>query len=83
MTEAVQEMRRIVKRGGHIAIEVGEVKKGAIKMEELVIEAANHCGMKPKEIYLHTQNFTKTSHCWGVENNKAGTNTNRIVVFQK
>jgi hypothetical protein len=29
------------------------------------------------------QDFTKTSHCWGIENNKAGTNTNRIVVFQK
>jgi hypothetical protein len=83
ITEAMQKMRRVVKNGGHIAIEVGEVKKGAIKMEELVIEAGNRCGMKPKEIYLNTQIFTKTSHCWGIENNKAGTNTNRIVVFQK
>ena len=83
MTEAMQEMRRIVKPGGHIAIEVGEVKKGQIKMEELVIEAGSRCGIKPSEIYLNMQNFTKTSHCWGIENNKAGTNTNRIVVFQK
>ena len=83
ISNALREMLRIVRNGGHIAIEVGEVKKGAIKMEELVIEAGNRCGMKPKEIYLNTQNFTKTSHCWGIENNKAGTNTNRIVVFQK
>jgi hypothetical protein len=83
MTEAMQEMRRVVKYSGHIAIEVGEVKKGQIKMEELVVEAGSRCGIKPSEIYLNMQNFTKTSHCWGIENNKAGTNTNRIVVFQK
>jgi DNA modification methylase len=83
MTQAMQEMRRIVKYGGHIAIEVGEVKKGQIKMEELVIEAGSRCGIKPNEIYINSQNFTKTSHCWGIENNKAGTNTNQIVVFQK
>ena len=45
--------------------------------------AGSRCGISPKEIYLNEQNFTKTSHCWGIENNKAGTNTNRIVVFQK
>jgi hypothetical protein len=83
ITEAMREMLRSVKPGGHIAIEVGEVKKGQIKMEELVVEAGNRCGTKPKEIYLNMQNFTKTSHCWGIENNKAGTNTNRIVVFEK
>jgi hypothetical protein len=52
-------------------------------MEELVIEAGSRCGIKPNEIYINSQDFTKTSHCWGIENNKAGTNTNRIVVFQK
>ena len=79
---AIREMQRIVKPGGHIAIEVGEVKKGAIQMEDLVIEAGQRCVMEPSAIYINTQTFTKTSHCWGIENNKAGTNTNRIVVFQ-
>jgi hypothetical protein len=74
-------MQRIVKPDGHIAIEVGEVKKGAIQMEDLVIDAGQRCGMEPSAIYINTQQFTKTSHCWGIENNKAGTNTNRIVVF--
>jgi hypothetical protein len=76
-------MQRIVKPGGHMAIEVGEVKNGAIHMEDLVIEAGRRCGMEPSALYLNKQRFTKTSHCWGIENNKAGTNTNRIVVFQK
>jgi hypothetical protein len=32
---------------------------------------------------IHDQQFTKTSHCWGQENNVKGTNTNRMVVFRK
>jgi hypothetical protein len=33
-------------------------------MEDL---AGSRCGISPKEIYLNEQNFTKTSHCWGIE----------------
>lgn len=80
---AIKEMLRIMKPQGHLAIEVGEIKRGQIKMEDLIVEAGMTCGIRPKEIYLNQQSFTKTSHCWGIENNKAGTNTNRIVVFQK
>ena len=83
ISKALREMFRILRPGSHIALEVGEIKKGQIKMEELVVEAGNRCGLKPYAIYLHTQHFTKTSHCWGIENNTAGTNTNRIVVFKK
>ena len=80
---AIREMLRILKPRGHIAIEVGEIKQGQIKMEDFIVDAGSRCGISPKEIYLNKQNFTKTSHCWGIENNKSGTNTNRIVVFQK
>jgi len=27
--------------------------------------------------------FTKTSNTWGVDNNRAGTNSNRIVVMRR
>ena len=80
---AIREMLRILKPRGHIAIEVGEIKQGQIKMEDFIVDAGSRCGISPKEIYLNQQSFTKTSHCWGIENNKSGTNTNRIVVFQK
>lgn len=83
ISKSLLEMLRIIKPGGHIAIEVGEVKKGKIKMEQLVTEAGKKCGIDAKEIFVNSQKFTKTSHCWGIENNVAGTNTNRIVVFQK
>jgi hypothetical protein len=32
---------------------------------------------------IHAQEFTKTANCWGVANNAAGTNTNRIVVLRR
>jgi len=34
-------------------------------------------------VVVNSQNFTKTSHCWGVDNLKKGTNTNRIVLLRK
>jgi hypothetical protein len=34
------ELRRVLKPGGYIAFEVGEVRRGKLKMEELVIPAA-------------------------------------------
>jgi hypothetical protein len=34
-------------------------------------------------IVINEQIFTKTSNIWGVNNNNKGTNTNRIVIFQK
>lgn len=78
---AIREMIRIIKPGGHIAIEVGEVKKGRIKMEELVLEAGKRLGLDRAQIFINVQKFTKTSHCWGIKNNTEGTNTNRIVLF--
>ena len=32
---------------------------------------------------VNDQNFTKTANCWGVANNRKGTNTNRIVLMRK
>ena len=32
---------------------------------------------------INDQKFTKTANCWGVSNQRKGTNTNRICVFVK
>ena len=40
-------------------------------------------GLRPELVLINDQNFSKTSHCWGQENNVKGTNTNRIVLFRK
>ena len=40
-------------------------------------------GLKPIAVIVNSQTFTKTANIWGVSNNSKGTNTNRIVLFQK
>lgn len=81
--ETLKELARITKKGGYIAFEVAEVRKGTIRLDDHVLECAEGLPLKPKYVLINTQDFTKTSNCWNVSNNKKGTNTNRIVVFKK
>ena len=81
--QAFTEFARVVKSGGHIAFEVGEVQRGAINLEENVIASIEGLDFEVKEVLVNQQKFTKTSNCWGVDNNTKGTNTNRIVVARR
>lgn len=83
MTGVFRELRRLLKRGGHVAFEVGEVNSGKVKLEEAVISCGLAAGLEPVLVMINDQEFTKTANCWGVDNNAKGTNTNRIVVFRK
>ncbi len=83
MREVFRELHRVTRPGGHVAFEVGEVRKGAIRLEETVVPAAESAGFVCRKILINTQAFTKTANIWGISNNATGTNTNRIVVLQK
>jgi DNA methylase len=83
MTDVFQELHRVLRPVGHVAFEVGEVRAGKIKLEEAVVPCGVAVGLRPVLILINDQKFTKTANCWGVDNNSKGTNTNRIVVFQK
>jgi hypothetical protein len=83
MTEVFQELHRLLRPGGHLAFEVGEVRHGAIRLEEAVIPCGIAAGLTPQLVLINDQKFTKTANCWGVDNNAKGTNTNRIVLFQR
>ena len=83
MTEVFGELRRVLVPGGHVAFEVGEVRGGKIKLEETVIPCGRSVGLEPLAVIINSQTFTKTANCWGVSNNRKGTNTNRIVLFRK
>jgi hypothetical protein len=83
MTAAFVELSRMLRHGGHVAFEVGEVRSGKIKLEEAVIPCGVQAGLKPVLVLINDQKFTKTANCWGVDNNDKGTNTNRVVVFRK
>lgn len=83
MGSVLRELHRILKPGGHIAFEVGEVRKGSVLLEELVIPEGLAAGLKLEFVLVNEQEFTKTANCWGVDNLGKGTNTNRIVLFSK
>lgn len=83
MKDVFFELYRITIYGGHIAFEVGEIRRGKIKMEDLVIPIAMNAGFSPVGVLLNEQVFTKTSHIWGITNNSGGTNTNRIILLKK
>ena len=79
----LEEFARIVAPGGHVAFEVGEVRGGRLLLERLVWRAAEGLPFDRLFVLVNEQEFTKTSNCWGVENNSKGTNSNRIVVMRR
>ena len=81
--DAFVELARVVKRGGYVAFEVGEVRGGSVKLENHVIDAIKDLPFVLEEIMINAHSFTKTANCWGVENNTGGTLTNRIVVMRR
>ena len=81
--ETLVELARVVRPGGHVAFEVGEVRGGKVLLERLVWDAAKFLPFDRLFTMVNQQEFTKTANCWGVRNNAKGTNTNRIVVLQR
>ena len=83
MSDVFRELYRVLQPGGFVAFEVGEIRGGKLKLEEAVLPCGVEAGLRPELVLINDQNFSKTSHCWGQENNVKGTNTNRIVLFRK
>jgi DNA methylase len=75
-----QEFARVVRPGGFIAFEVGEVRGGSVLLERHVAAAIEGLPFSVLGVMVNQQDFTKTANCWGVGNNRGGTNTNRIVM---
>jgi hypothetical protein len=83
MLRVFRELHRIVRPGGWVAFEVGEVRKGTVRLEEHALAVGAAAGLRPACVLINDQDFTKTSNCWGISNDTRGTNTNRIVLFQR
>lgn len=83
MEATFRELFRVTVPGGHVAFEVGEVRRGLLRLDEHVLPLGIAAGFSPTGVLVNLQHFSKTSHIWGIGNNTRGTNTNRIVVFRK
>ena len=83
MAHVFFELHRVLRPGGFVAFEVGEVRQGKLKLESAILRCGFRAGLEPGLVMINDQAFTKTANCWGVDNNTKGTNTNRIVVFHK
>ena len=77
---AFEEFARTGRPGGFVAFEVGEVRGGKVLLERQVAAAIEGLPFDVLGVMVNQQNFTKTANCWGVNNNKGGTNSNRIVM---
>jgi hypothetical protein len=75
-----ETLARVVRPGGTVAFEVGEVRGGRILLERNVVSAITGLPFDILGVMVNEQEFTKTANCWGVGNNTRGTNTNRIVL---
>ncbi|MEI6418485.1 MAG: DNA methyltransferase [Sphingomonadales bacterium] len=83
VARVLTEMARLVRPGGHVAFEVGEVRGGKVLLEKLVWQAAHGLPFTRLGVMVNVQEFTKTANCWGVDNGAKGTNTNRIVLLRR
>ena len=80
---AFRQIARLLRPGAYVAFEVGEVRNGTLRLEDIVVPAGLAAGLAPVAVLVNEQVFTKTANIWGVANNRRGTNTNRIVLFTR
>ncbi|MCY4025933.1 MAG: DNA methyltransferase [Acidobacteria bacterium] len=80
---ALDNVATIAARGSVFAFEVGEVRKGSLLLDRVVADVSRETAWEPYCMVVNEQVFTKTSNTWGVDNNRGGTNTNRIVVMRR
>ena len=80
---ALDNVAAISRCGGVFAFEVGEIRNGSLLLDQVVVDVVRETAWEPVCVVVNKQVFTKTSNTWGIDNNRAGTNSNRIVVMRR
>ena len=83
MKGAFFEWQRVLKPGGALCFEVGEVAARRVQLELEALQIGAEVGFEVECLLINAQQFTKTAHLWGVTNGALGTNSNRVVVLRK
>ncbi len=83
MNDAFGEWHRVLKVGGAVCFEVGEIAARKVQLEIEALQIATNVGFEAECVVINNQDFTKTAHLWGVTNGARGTNSNRVVVLRK
>ena len=88
MRDTLRESLRVLRPNCFAVYEVGEVETeiGTIHLDQVLAEEADRIRMDDKifrveEVLINQQSFSKLSNCFQVENNRKGTNSNRLVVL--
>ncbi|MXY23850.1 MAG: site-specific DNA-methyltransferase [Acidobacteria bacterium] len=81
--ETLENVASMASHDSVFAFEVGEVRSGSLLLDRVVVDVARDTPWEPVCVVVNEQAFTKTSNTWGVRNNRAGTNSNRIVVMRR
>jgi DNA modification methylase len=77
------EFARVLRPGAIAAFEVGEVRGGKVLLERHVAAAIQGLPFRIEGVMVNRQSFTKTANIWRVDNNRRGTNSNRIVLARR
>lgn len=80
--DTLDSVAAISDQGSALAFEVGEIRNGSLLLDRVVTDVARETAWEPICVVVNEQIFTKTSNTWGIENNRGGTNSNRIVVMR-
>ena len=81
--DTLDSVAAISECGSALAFEVGEIRNGSLLLDRVVTDVARGTAWDPICIVVNEQIFTKTSNAWGIDNNRRGTNSNRIVVMRR
>jgi len=81
MLRSFVHLKNAKEPGGVIAFEAGCVRNDKVDLAAELFSCGIEAGLEPLGVVIHKKDFTKTSHCWGVDNNTKGTNDQRVVLF--
>ncbi len=80
---SMQEMNKVLKKGKHCIIEVGDVRKGKINLDEFIIDLADETGFEVERVLISYISAPKISKAFARKKPGEGTKTNRCVIMKK